>query len=68
MILYMFMSIIITLDDIYPFGFSISDLQTQKKCLSNTVTAAQARQHTDASGDHIDEPCKGLVRRLYQMR
>jgi hypothetical protein len=42
-------------DDIYPFGLSLSDLQTQTKRLSNAAAAAQARQQTSTS-DRTDEP------------
>ena len=43
-------------DHIYPFGLSLSDLQTQTKRLSNATAAAQARQQTSTSGDRTDEP------------
>src|SRR6266496_4161371 len=43
-------------DDVYHFGLSLSDLQTQTKRLSNAATAAQALQKTSTSDNCTDEP------------
>ena len=38
-------------DDVYSFGLSLSDLQTQTKRLSNAAAAAQSRQQTTTFDD-----------------
>ena len=38
-------------DDVYSFGLSLSDLQTQTKLLSNAAAAAHSRQQTTTIGD-----------------
>jgi hypothetical protein len=43
-------------DDVYPFGLSLSDLQTHTKRLSNAAVAAQTHQQVSTSGDRTDEP------------
>src|SRR5205814_9454424 len=38
-------------DDVYSFGLSLSDLQTQTKRLSNAAAAAQSRQQNNTFDD-----------------